>query len=265
MNSSTTCQDSPTANIIKNYCMANGLPQDDPDSGYDPAHPWENLEPRFKKTIVVDGDRICKNKPEDYYAELYNGGRHRNGGSYGAGSPTGMFFRKYNLMDADWQTSDADQMQSHTPYLRMGEIYLMYAEAVNWMTGGGPSAKASTYSMTAVQALEKVRERGQIDPLPAKYSADKETFFEQIVRERAVELMMEAHRFDDLRRWNRIADPRYLDKTRFDFKRGADGRPVYLQDVVQIRRTASQPKMNWLPIQVKYTKMYAGFPQNPGW
>ena len=36
-------------------------------------------------------------------------------------------------------------------------------------------------------------------------------------------------------------------------------------EVVQITRTASSPKMNWLPIQVKYTKMYSGFTQNPGW
>ena len=269
MNSSTTCQDSPTANITHNYCMANGLPIDDPDSGYDPEHPWDNREPRFDKTIVTDGDRICKNKATDYYAELYlgnPGGRHRNGGSYGAGSPTGLLFRKYNLMDKDWNTSDADQMQSHTPYLRMGEIYLMYAEAVNWMTGGGPNATASNYStMTAVQALNKVRKRGQIPDLTAKYYADKETFFETIVRERAVELMMEAHRFDDLRRWNRIADPRYLNKTRYDFERDADGKPVNIREVVQITRTATSPKMNWLPIQIKYTKMYAGFPQNPGW
>jgi hypothetical protein len=156
-------------------------------------------------------------------------------------------------------------MQAHTPYLRMAEVYLMYAEAVNWMTGGGPTAKASNYSLTAVQALDKVRERGQIPDLTAKYYADKETFFETIVRERAVELMMEAHRFDDLRRWNRIADPRYLNKTRFDFERDADGKPTNIREVVQITRVASQPKMNWLPIQVKYTKMYAGFPQNPGW
>ena len=119
--------------------------------------------------------------------------------------------------------------------------------------------------MTAVQALNKVRKRGQIPDLTAKYYADKETFFETIVRERAVELMMEAHRFDDLRRWNRIADPRYLNKTRYDFERDADGKPVNIREVVQITRTASSPKMNWLPIQVKFTKMYAGFPQNPGW
>ncbi len=265
MNSSASCQDSPTANIIKNYCMANGLPIDDPASGYDPDHPWENREPRFDKTIVTDGKPICKNLAADRTAQLYNGGRHRNGGSYGQGSPTGLLFRKYNLMDENWSTSNVGGIQSHTPYLRMAEVYLMYAEAVNWMTGGGPSAKASNYSMTAAEAFQAVRNRANCPALPAKYFADKETFFEQIVRERAVELMMDAHRFDDLRRWNRIADPRYLNKTRYDFDRGPDGRPVNLREEVQITRVASQPKMNWVPIQVKFTKMYAGFPQNPGW
>ena len=265
MNSSTTQQDSPTANITHNYCMANGLPIDDPDSGYDPEHPWDNREPRFDKTIVTDGDAICKNLSADYYAQLYNGGRHRNGGSYGAGSPTGLLCRKYNLLDKDWSTSNVGGLQSHTPYLRMADVYLMYAEAVNWMTGGGPNAKASTYSMTAVEAFQAVRDRAKCPALPAKYFADKETFFEQIVRERAVELLMEAQRFDDLRRWNRIADPRYLNKTRYDFDRGTDGKPTNIREVVHITRTATSPKMNWLPIQIKYTKMYAGFPQNPGW
>ena len=249
--------------------MKNGLPIDDPDSGFDPLHPWDNRDPRFDKTIVTDGDRISKNIGDaktDYYAQLYNGGRHRNGGSYGAGSPTGLLFRKYNLMGPNFiKTSNANNLVHSIPYLRMADIYLMYAEAVNFMTGGGPNAKASTYSKTAVEAFEAVRARATVPPLPAKYVSDKDTFFEAIVRERAVELIMEAQRFDDLRRWNRIADPRYLDKTRYDFDRDADGKPTNIREVVSVTRVASSPKMNWLPIQVKYTKMYAGFPQNPGW
>ena len=271
MNSGST-QATPTANITHNWCMANGLPIDDPDSGYDPAHPWENREPRFDKTFITDGQRLTQNVADDYYAELYNltldgskPGRHRDGGTFGTGGTTGILCRRYNLLGPEWSTSLVGALQANTAYLRMAEVYLMYAEAVNWMTGGGPNAKASTYSMTAAEAFQAVRDRANCPALPAKYFADKETFFEQIVRERAVELMMEAHRFDDLRRWNRIDDPRYLNKTRFDFARGEDGRPVNLQEVVQITRVASRPKMNWLPIQVKYTKMYAGFPQNPGW
>ena len=274
-NSSTSQQDSPTANITHNYGMKNGLPIDDPKSGYDPADPWSNRDPRFDKTIITDGDRISKNigtKDTDQYAQLYSsdangkGGRHRNGGSFGAGSPTGLLYRKFNLMGPNFiKTSNANNMVHSIPYLRMADIYLMYAEAVNFMTGGGPSAKASTYSMTAVQAFEAVRARAGVPALPERYVSDKDTFFEAIVRERAVELIMEAQRFDDLRRWNRIADPRYLDKTRYDFERDSKGKPTNIREEVQITRVASSPKMNWLPIQVKYTKMYAGFPQNPGW
>lgn len=263
-NSSTTQQEVPTANIIKNYCMANGLPIEDPASGYDPNDPWTGREPRFYKTIVYDGVRIHKTQQADLYAELFNGGRHRNGGSYGVGSVTGFYCRKFNLMDENF-IKDGDGLQAYQPYLRMADAYLLYAEAVNWMTGGGPSAKASSYGKTAVEAFEAVRSRAQIPALPASYVGTKDSFFECIVRERAVELYMEAQRFDDLRRWNRIADPRYLDKTAVDFDRGADGKPVNISERVVITRSASSPKMNWLPITVKYTKMYAGFPQNPGW
>ena len=177
-----------------------------------------------------------------------------------------LFFFLFNLMGPNFvKTSNANNMIHSIPYLRMADVYLMYAEAVNFMSGGGPSAKASTYSKTAVEAFEAVRTRCNIPALPARYVSDKDTFFESIVRERAVELIMEGQRFDDLRRWNRIADPRYLEKTIYNFDRDANGKPTNIQEVVSVTRVATSPKMNWLPIQVKYTKMYAGFPQNPGW
>ena len=269
-----TASEGPTQNIIKNFGMANGLPIDDPESGFDPNDPWTNRDPRFDLMVVIDGDRISSLEPanRNYYAELFNNdvtnghkGYHRNGGDYGKGSDTGYYYRKYTGMGKDFNANFANKLEAHCPYLRMADVYLMYAEAVNWMTGGGPSAKASTYTKTAVEAFEAVRARCGIPALPSRYTSDKATFFEQIVRERAVELLMEAQRFDDLRRWNRIADPRYLDKTCIDFDRGADGKPINISERVIIRRVASSPKMNWLPIQVKYTKMYKGFSQNPGW
>lgn len=45
----------PTANYVNYYGMANGLPLNDPDSGFDPTHPFKNRDPRFYHDIVFDG------------------------------------------------------------------------------------------------------------------------------------------------------------------------------------------------------------------
>ena len=47
---------SPTANYINYaYGMANGLPIDDPKSGFDRTHPFKGRDPRFYHDIVFDG------------------------------------------------------------------------------------------------------------------------------------------------------------------------------------------------------------------
>lgn len=261
MNSGSSA-DVPTNNLVKNYAMANGLPIDDPESGYKPDDPWTGREARFYKDILKDGDQIWNATGADRYAQLYNGGRHRNG--INPPSVTGYYAKRYNGLGPEFTSSKAGGLQAYVPYLRLADIYLMYAEAVNFSSGGGPNATASNYTMTAADAINVVRNRAQLPDITAKYTANKDVFFEEIVRERAVELAFEGARFCDLRRWNRNGDPRYLDKTAIDFDRGPDGKPVNVRERLIIRRVAEK-KHNWLPIQVKYTTQYVGFPQNPGW
>jgi len=250
--------DCPTQNIINNFGMDNGLPIDDASSGYDANNPWVNRDPRFYKVIVKDGDRISSMNVKDHYAQIYNGGRHRSSGV------TGYFCRKFTGLGSQFTMAFANSMQEYVPYLRMADIYLMYAEAVNFMTSGGPNATSGNYSMSAVNALNAVRNRAQLPNLAVNYFSDKNVFFETLIRERAVELLMEGKRFDDLRRWNRIDDPRYLDKTVLDYDRGQDGKPINIVERIVIHRVASN-KHKWLPIQVQFTKQYPGFYQNPGW
>ncbi|MBP1667189.1 MAG: RagB/SusD family nutrient uptake outer membrane protein, partial [Bacteroidetes bacterium] len=75
----TSTVEVPAWNYIKNYAMANGLPIDDPASGYNPDDPWANREPRFYSDIIVDGDKMVASAASgpDQYAQLYTGGRHR--------------------------------------------------------------------------------------------------------------------------------------------------------------------------------------------
>ena len=84
--------------------------------------------------------------------------------------------------------------------VRLAELYLNYAEAVN--EAYGPSGKAGTVGLTAVEALNAVRERIGMPPVASKYTADKEGFRERIRNERCVELAFEGHHYyHDIRRW----------------------------------------------------------------
>src|SRR5690606_6324358 len=45
----------PTQELVDTYVMANGLPIDDPASGYDPQNPYVDREQRFYTDIIYDG------------------------------------------------------------------------------------------------------------------------------------------------------------------------------------------------------------------
>lgn len=253
----------PTHNFIKNYAMANGLPIDDPHSGYNPNDPWTGREPRFYSDIIIDGDQLVYSTAPPAsvrFAELYNGGSYR---STVGNSVTGYFYKRFSPIGCNSWDNKWASWQCYIPYLRLADIYLMYAEAV--LQGyGSPSSKASNYSLTAEQALNIIRNRAQLPDLDARYTSTKETFMGEIIRERAVELAFEAHRFHDLRRWNLNGEMKYREKTAIDFDRGPNGKPTNLQERIVITRVVEK-KHNWLPFQVKFTTLYPEFPQNPGW
>lgn len=257
----------PTHNYIKNYAMANGLPIDDPNSGYNENDPWTGREPRFYTDIIIDGDQLVYSTAggNDRFAQLYTNGRHRtnNNGPTKAGSITGYYYKRFSPIGCNSWDNKWASFQAYIPYLRLADVYLMYAEAV--LQGyGSASSQASNYTLTAEQALNVIRNRAQLPNISNKYTAKKEAFMGEIIRERAVELAFEAHRFCDLRRWNLNGDTKYLQKTAIDFDRGVNGKPVNLKERVVINRIVEK-KHNWLPFQVDFTTIYPDFPQNPGW
>ncbi|MCE5345420.1 MAG: RagB/SusD family nutrient uptake outer membrane protein [Bacteroidales bacterium] len=252
----------PTNNFVKNYAMANGLPIDDPASGFNPNDPWTGREPRFYSDIVKDGDRLIigTGGAADRYALLYNGGRHR---SSTKGSVTGFYYKRYSPIGCNQYDNKWAYFQSYIPYMRLADVYLMYSESVLQGYGSG-SNSVPGYSLTAVQAINIVRNRAQLPDLTSAYTATKEAFMGEIIRERAVELAFEGARFHDLRRWNIAGEKKYTEKTAIDFDRGTDGKPKNLVERVVITRVFEK-KHNWLPFQVSFTNLYPEFTQNPGW
>ena len=160
--------------------------------------PYEGLDPRFALTVVKNGDEWPTNGSQKKAIETFNGGFNASP-KYGA-TPTGYYLKKY-VDGACVTTADNQTTRRHTWILfRLGEIYLDYAEAVFNATG---SAKDATFGITANEAINKLRNRPDIQ-MP-EFTEDGEAWVARYERERMVELAFENHRFWDVRRWKKGA------------------------------------------------------------
>jgi hypothetical protein len=253
---------SPAANYVNYFGMANGLPLDATGSGYDIADPWTNRDPRFYKAITYDGVRMIRGTANAAYrfANLFNGGNLRLDNT---ASRSGYLVRKFvtdgcNNTDNEW-----NNINIIIPYLRLADVYLMYAESV--LHGfGTPQSTATGMSLTAVAAVNKIRARAGVPDVDARFLGSKESFMSELMRERAVELAFEGLRWHDLRRWGVAAEKKYIEKTVIDFDRGANGKPLNLRERVVVTRVF-EPKHNWLPLPTNQVNLYPSFGQNPGW
>ena len=269
-----------TANYVANYGMANGLPIDDPESGWDPKHPFKGRDPRFYHDIVFDGVTYINAKPDEAdaamkYAGLATGGSMR---AVTNACRSGYLYQKlvpHTCQKYDSGSADdyGPNPHSYIPFMRLADVYLMYAEAAAVL--GGPQGKSSNCSLSAVDAVNRLRDR-----VGAGHVADKFTgnaFMDEVRRERAVELAFEGFRFNDLQRWLLLTEPKYCVKTSQEFIRvsGADesffaeNDPAeaevseFHEEVILTRNFDT--KHYWFPLLREDTYIYSGFEQNPGW
>ena len=261
----------PTANYVNYYGMKNGLPLDDPESGFDPTHPWKNRDPRFYHDIVYDGVKVVEGAIEpdaNRYANLYTGGTYRDDINE---SRTGYLLYKFIPMIANNYDmgSTYNKLYIDVPYLRLADCYLMYAEACAAV--GGATAKAKC-SLTALDAVNKIRERAGVADVNAKFTVNKDKFMDEVRRERAVELAFEGHRFNDLRRWLLLDKAPYNIKTSQEFVRAGEFDPKnpqntevsgFKEKTILTRHFTS--KHWWMPLKKKDTSIYPEMFQNPGW
>ncbi len=276
----------PTANLVEAYGMANGEPIYlvengkyvlNPKSGFDPRHPFKDRDPRFYHDIVFDGFKYLNGTPGQYadlqYCQLYTGGNMR---PVANASRTGYFIQKLvphtcNEVDKDYDWGSA--LHCYLPYMRLADIYLMYAEAC--AAFGGASGKSSNFGKTAEDAINTLRDRCGAGHVAPEFVADNHKFMDEVRREREVELSFEGFRFCDLQRWLLLTEAPYNQKFSQEFDR-VESADYYTKNdpkdaqVANYRRKLIltrnfDAKHYWFPLPIKETQISSEFRQNPGW
>ncbi len=264
----------PTGNLVDQYGMANGLPIDDPNSGFDPTHPFLNRDPRFYHDIVFDGfkfvNKTLEEAKEKYrYCSLYTGGAMR---AVDNASRTGYFIQKLvnhqnNIADRWYEMNE--KTHANLTYMRLADIYLMYAEACAAANYQSPKC-----SLSALDAINKIRQRCGCGEVGTDYQTGTK-LIDEIRRERAVELAFEGFRFNDLQRWLLLTEYPYNVKYSHEFDRLQDDEWFKTNDPREAKVANFRHKdiltrnfgvkHYWFPFPESEVYLYPEFEQNPGW
>jgi hypothetical protein len=175
---------------------------------------------------------------------------------------TGYFIKKL----VHWESSTNSRVSWKRypwPEVRMADLYLLYAEALN---------EVEPASMRAIEYVDKVRRRAGLKGVveswskfstnPGKY-ASQPGLREIIHRERLIELAFEGHRFWDLRRWKKSFDELNKDITGWNIL-GKTADTYYKERVIHSQRFISPRDYFW-PIGNYDTRRNPYLVENPGW
>lgn len=203
-------------------------------------------EPRLYETVAVPGDVWKDGSKAPVYSD------------HEAYCANVGFLQKKFVLDYD---SDRSGKPVQWPYLRLPEVMLSYAEAINEYNGG-PDA-------TAYAQINDVRARVGLPALPANLSQTE--FREALLKERALEFGYEEVRWFDLVRWGREED--FTKKLYVLYSSVATGTATaplsftFSKVELSTRSWATSWNTKWYLAafpQTEVDKDY-GITQNPGW
>jgi len=211
----------PTQNFVDKYETKDGYPLNTEadravaisKGSYNEQNPYANRDPRFELTILHDGSTTpyVEGVVNIYYDPLlaeYPATRISSttalfGGEWGAHDGTKGYSNTGYYLRKQWRGARGDKDVSYVfldPLVRLGELYVSYAECVN--EAYGPHDRTAACDVTAVEAINIVRSRVNMPDVRSEYTGSKDAFRERIRHERNVELAFEGNNYYyDIRRW----------------------------------------------------------------
>ncbi|WP_129714347.1 RagB/SusD family nutrient uptake outer membrane protein [Pedobacter sp. SYP-B3415] len=256
---------SATQQMVEAYFMANGKPTDDPTSGYtrtgftDYAAPedngtprsisnmFANREPRFYAGITYTGRRWINPNTSIITDFTFNGNAGRANIGNDDYTSTGYTQRK-NLSTAGWTTGGRADV-----VVRLAEIYLAYAEALNEVEPGNPEVLTYLNAIRTRAGIPAYGNGAAQLPVPADMR-------DAIRRERRVELAFENSRYFDTRRW-KIAEQTDKLVSGLSIQQNSPG---FYNVVVLENRTFDKKHYLW-PIPNAEIQRVPLLVQNTGW
>lgn len=259
----------PTLKMVETYYSKNGLPIDK-DPAYNYAGRYtisgttivlhQNREPRFYASIGYDRGNYAVNNT-NIQLLMRSGETHGWSASQSDFSPGGYLQQKGVHPASVLTSSTQTPVRYPWPIIRLGELYLDYAEALNEYSGVAAQATLLPY-------IDALRTRAGIPGVKASWALIGKTSFSQdemrdIIRtERTIELAFEGHRFWDIRRWKMgsvFTQPVYGMNIK-----GATAADFYQPTLVE-NRIFNTPSYYLMPISVNDLGVNTNLVQNPGW
>lgn len=187
------------------------------EKGYKTVRLNFDREPRFYASLGFDGGKWLGQlsnyndlKPKDIYSlQCRNGGPQGKTGTE-TGPVTGYFPKKLFPFRCTWVGNNTfGSYWFPWPMIRLTDLYLLYAEAINEFEGPG-----GAHSEELFKRINTIRDRAGIPDVKTSWDtcSDKSGYWNTqtgmrdiIHRERLNELAFESQRFWDLRRWKEVS------------------------------------------------------------
>ena len=226
------------------------------------AHPFwdEDMNPtrdiRLYESLIINQDKY---QNQSNGAECYQGGRQsKENAKFTRSSLYGYTMRKF-IRDRE---NEVDNQPYQCPLIRMPEVYLSIAEAMNQL---GLANVPDEFGHTAYDYINMVRNRAGMPDVP---EVSGQELLDIILHERAVEFGGEEIRYADLVRWKRkdLFSVPTETLTIIKGENDANGNPTFTYQPA-VTGEHYDWKDHWYLIafpQDEINKKY-GLVQNPGW